>query len=219
MDLTSLFDIGGFAQAFSSNVYVSGILMILLNVGTSYLMQDITPIAHRLFSSFWVRRMVFFAIFFTATRDLKVSVVLMILFTLLVDLFLNEDSSFCLIPYQYRQKQPNQTETSALHGGNHTNTHSTSIQANQNQSQNRTVPASSTIDQNAHHLSHTRNNTDSFLDHDLHTHQNDAQQSTNTEHFTAQAYTTTATVPQTRFALFKRNAERWSSSRQNQSIW
>lgn len=105
MELASLFDVGAFAQAFSSNVYISGIVMILLNCGTSYLMQDITPITHRLFSSFWVRRLVFFAIFFTATRDLKVSLVLMVIFTLLVDMFLNEKSQFCLIPYQYRQQQ------------------------------------------------------------------------------------------------------------------
>lgn len=117
MDFTSMFDINALSHAFSSNMYVSALVMILLNVGTSYLMQDLMPIAHRIFSFVWVRRLVFFAIFFTATRDLKVSLLLMILFTLLVDIFLNENSEYCLIPYEYRLPQmaqhnqgpPNQT--------------------------------------------------------------------------------------------------------------
>lgn len=102
MDITQLLDLTTLSQAFSSNVYVSALVMILLNVGTSYLMQDLMPIAHRIFSVVWVRRLVFFAIFFTATRDLKVSVLLMVVFTLLVDIFLNEDSDYCLIPYEHR---------------------------------------------------------------------------------------------------------------------
>lgn len=93
------------AQAFSANIYVSGIVMVLLNVGTSYLMQDLMPIANRMFAFVWVRRLVFFAIFFTATRDLRVSVLLTIMFTLLVDVFLNEDSDYCLIPYEWRQER------------------------------------------------------------------------------------------------------------------
>ena len=95
-----------FAQSFSSNVYVAGVVMILLNVGTSYLMQDLAPLAHRVFSFIWVRRLVFFAIFFTATRDLLVSIVLTVLFTLLVDVFLNESSAYCLIPYEFRGAAP-----------------------------------------------------------------------------------------------------------------
>ena len=97
--------IAPFAQAFSANIYVSGIVMVLLNVGTSYLMQDLMPIANRMFAFVWVRRLVFFAIFFTATRDLRVSVLLTIMFTLLVDVFLNEDSDYCLIPYEWRQER------------------------------------------------------------------------------------------------------------------
>ena len=107
MDYTQLLDLSTLSHAFSSNMYVSALVMILLNVGTSYLMQDLMPIAHRIFSVLWVRRLVFFAIFFTATRDLKVSVLLMVVFTLLVDIFLNEDSDYCLIPYEHRlPKQP-----------------------------------------------------------------------------------------------------------------
>lgn len=98
----SLLDMTALSHAFSSNMYASALVMILLNVGTSFLMQDLMPVAQRIFSIVWVRRLVFFAIFFTATRDLKVSILLMIVFTLLVDVFLNEGSMYCLIPYAQR---------------------------------------------------------------------------------------------------------------------
>ena len=76
--------------------------MILLNVGTSFLMQDMMPLAQRVFANVWVRRLVFFAIFFTATRDLVASVLLTVAFTLLVDVFLNEQSAYYLLPDEYR---------------------------------------------------------------------------------------------------------------------
>lgn len=95
----------------TTNTYVSGIIMILLNVGTSFLMQDIMPVAGRFFQHVWVRRLVFFAIFFTATRNLLTSLLLTLIFTLIIDLFLNEKSSFCMIPYEYRQNSASE-ETS-----------------------------------------------------------------------------------------------------------
>ena len=86
----------------TGNVYISGLVMILLNVGTSFLMQDMMPLAQRVFANVWVRRLVFFAIFFTATRDLVASVLLTVAFTLLVDVFLNEQSAYYLLPDEYR---------------------------------------------------------------------------------------------------------------------
>ena len=90
------------SQAFAGNVYISGLVMILLNVGTSFLMQDMMPLAQRVFANVWVRRLVFFAIFFTATRDLVASILLTVAFTLLVDVFLNEQSAYYLLPDEYR---------------------------------------------------------------------------------------------------------------------
>ena len=90
------------SQAFAGNVYISGLVMILLNVGTSFLMQDMMPLAQRVFANVWVRRLVFFAIFFTATRDLVASVLLTVAFTLIVDVFLNEQSAYYLLPDEYR---------------------------------------------------------------------------------------------------------------------
>ena len=90
------------ATSLASNKYTAGIMMILLNIGTSYLVQDIMPLANRLFQHRWARRIIFFVIFFTSTRDLFASVVLTLVCTLLLDFFLNENSRYCLIPFGCR---------------------------------------------------------------------------------------------------------------------
>jgi hypothetical protein len=78
--------------------YVAGIIMLFLNAGTSFLMQDIGPVAHAVFQHKWTRRLVFFAIFFTATRNLYISIVLTLLFVLIVDGFMNPHSRYYLVP-------------------------------------------------------------------------------------------------------------------------
>ena len=78
------------ASSVAGNKYTAGIMMIMLNIGTSYLVQDIMPLANRLFQHRWARRIVFFVIFFTATRDLIASLILTIVCTLLLDFVLNE---------------------------------------------------------------------------------------------------------------------------------
>lgn len=116
--ITSLVDpsvVTPLAHAFSSSIYVNGLLMILLNTGTAYLMQDIMPLANRVFAVVWMRRLVFFAIFFTATRHLWISLLLTLLCTLLIDVLLNEKSAFCLLPYEWREdvREADQIETFA----------------------------------------------------------------------------------------------------------
>lgn len=90
------------ASSVAGNKYTAGVMMIMLNIGTSYLVQDLLPLANRLFQHRWARRIVFFVIFFTATRDLMASLILTIVCTLLLDFVLNEQSRYCLIPYACR---------------------------------------------------------------------------------------------------------------------
>lgn len=213
MDLASLFDVGAFTQAFSSNVYVSGLIMILLNAGSSYLMQDLTPITHRIFSSVWVRRLVFFAIFFTATRDLKVSIVLMIVFTLLVDLFLNEDSQFCLIPYEYRQKQSVPPQQSSLQYG------AMNPQHQQNNPELGEQMSSQQPQSTPHYQPQFESHdTEHFVSHMTHpystqqpTQQHTQQQSIQQQQNLTQQYQTS------RFETFKKNAEKWTVSKSSNS--
>lgn len=191
MDLSPLLDITTLSQAFSSNVYVSALVMILMNVGTSYLMQDLMPIAHRIFSVLWVRRLVFFAIFFTATRDLKVSILLMIVFTLLVDLFLNENSEYCLIPYEHRLPQPHQP-TQPVH-----------------------APAPPQQQAQQQHAHESRPTPTSTNEEHFSVQDSNRRQQQQPAHRLPPSYN----VHNLRRDAFKRNAMRWSMSRRPVSYW
>jgi uncharacterized membrane protein len=82
--------------------FLNGVLVILANVGTNYLLQDIFPVANKLFKSFFMKKVVLFILFYMATRDVIVSVLLTICFSLMIDHFLNEKSRFCLIPERFK---------------------------------------------------------------------------------------------------------------------
>ena len=93
--------------------YGAGLLMLIVNVGTSLLMQDLIPVFAKIFSNFWIKRLLFFFIFFSATRDALVSLILTIITVCIVDFALNEKSTFCIIPNQFRTIIPKQTENIA----------------------------------------------------------------------------------------------------------
>ncbi len=72
--------------------------MLLTNIGGKYLAIDMPDNLEKLFSKYFILRcLVLFSIFFMATRDIKSSLLLSLLFFIVVKFFINEKSSFCLI--------------------------------------------------------------------------------------------------------------------------
>ena len=97
--------LGLITSSFSTNPVISGFVMLFLNVGTGFLMQDISPVVQNIFKHKWLRRLVFFAIFFTATRQLLISIGLTIICTLLLDYFFNAQSHFYILGNSLQQRQ------------------------------------------------------------------------------------------------------------------
>ena len=82
----------------SNSKLFSGVLMLLTNIGSKYLVLDMPTNVEKLFSSYSILRyLVIFAIFFMATRDIKISIVLSLLFFIVVYFFINEKSTFCFM--------------------------------------------------------------------------------------------------------------------------
>ena len=82
----------------SNNKLFSGCIMLLTNIGGKYLLMDIPDNMEKLFSKYFILRvLVLFSIFFMATRDIKTSILLSLLFFIVMKFFINEKSSFCLI--------------------------------------------------------------------------------------------------------------------------
>jgi hypothetical protein len=82
----------------SNNKLFCGCLMLLTNLGGKYLALELPTNIEKLFTTnFILRYLVLFSIFFMATRDVKTSLLLSLLFFIILKYFINEKSTFCLI--------------------------------------------------------------------------------------------------------------------------
>ena len=82
----------------SNNKLFTGCLMLMTNIGGRYLGLELPNNIEKLFSEYFILRcLVIFSIFFMATRDIKISLLLSLLFFIIVKYFISEKSSFCVI--------------------------------------------------------------------------------------------------------------------------
>ncbi len=82
----------------SNNKIFGGCILLLTNIGGKYLAIDFPKNLDSIFSQFFfLRCLVLFSVFFMATRDIKISLFLSLLFFIVIYFFINENSSFCLI--------------------------------------------------------------------------------------------------------------------------
>jgi putative Mn2+ efflux pump MntP len=76
----------------SENKYFLGIVMILINIGARFIIEELSPNQRKYINSKVFRRIIIFCAFFVATRDLLASITLTIIFILFIsDLFTNEN--------------------------------------------------------------------------------------------------------------------------------
>ena len=97
----------------NNNNYFIGLMMILLNLGTRYLIQEFGLLIDFVFNFKIVKRLMLFAVFFVATRNIKVSIILTGIVILFAFELLNEKSKNCVIPdklLNYMKKQKNSKE-------------------------------------------------------------------------------------------------------------
>jgi hypothetical protein len=82
----------------SNNKLFLGSIMLLTNIGSKYLVLDIPKNLETIFSKYFILRcLVLFSIFFMATRDIKISLLLTLVFFIVLKYILNEKSSHCII--------------------------------------------------------------------------------------------------------------------------
>lgn len=92
MDLTLL------ADAFNNSKFIWGISMAVVNMGSRFVLTDLGKNHEKIFNSPLFKPLIFFSIFFMATRDLRISLILTVIFWILFMGLLHEDSMFCFIP-------------------------------------------------------------------------------------------------------------------------
>jgi len=82
----------------SNNKLFLGSIMLLTNIGVKYLMMDISKNLEKMFSEYFILRcLVIFSIFFMATRDIKISILLTLILLIVLKYVINEKSSYCII--------------------------------------------------------------------------------------------------------------------------
>ena len=82
----------------SNNKIFAGCILLLTNIGGRYLALDFPKNVDAIFTNFFILRcLVLFSVFFMATRDIKTSLLLTLLFFIVIHFFINENSTFCLI--------------------------------------------------------------------------------------------------------------------------
>ena len=82
----------------SNNKFFGGCIILLTNIGGKYIALDMPNNIEKIFSKYlFLRCLVLFSILFMATRDIKIAILLSLLFLIIVKFFMNEKSKFCII--------------------------------------------------------------------------------------------------------------------------
>ena len=87
----------GLISSLNNSKYFSGAVMILMNLGSKYVGLELSEFQDEFLSKKIIRRIIVFTIFFIATRDIIISLILTFLFIIFIGGILNDNSKFCLI--------------------------------------------------------------------------------------------------------------------------
>ena len=86
----------------SDSKFFMGAVMILMNVASKHINIDLTPSQKKYFQNNVARQLLIFAIAWTATKDIIISLIITAVFHILATHLLNEESSYCIIPNAWR---------------------------------------------------------------------------------------------------------------------
>ena len=80
---------------------VAGFMMLCLNIGGKYISAEFTETHNYFLNNIYFRRFVIFVVVFYATRDIKIALLVTLIFIFILTCILNEDSKLCMIPDKY----------------------------------------------------------------------------------------------------------------------
>tara|TARA_Y100000590_G_scaffold253827_1_gene285113 strand:+ start:335 stop:742 length:408 start_codon:yes stop_codon:yes gene_type:complete len=81
----------------NTSKYFSGVLMILMNLGSKYVGLELSEFQDEFLSKKIIRRLIIFCIFFVATRDIIISIILTGIFIIFIGGIFNDNSKFSII--------------------------------------------------------------------------------------------------------------------------
>ena len=97
--------IGRYIDRLNNSKFLAGVLMIVLNIGSKYIDVSLTSSQQSYLRGSLARQLFVFAVAFAATKDIVTSLVLTGVFHMLSYYLLNEESSLCVIPDNWKKFQ------------------------------------------------------------------------------------------------------------------
>ena len=86
-----------FISSLNNSKIFSGIVMILMNLGAKYVSLELSEAQEEFLSRKSIRRILIFAIFFMATKDVIISILLTWIFILFIGSVFNDNSKYSII--------------------------------------------------------------------------------------------------------------------------
>lgn len=86
----------------NNNKIMWALSMVIFNLGSRHVMSDMSPTHERLLSNALFKRVAVFCMFFVATRDVIVSIIMTAAFLFVFNVLLHEDSPYCIVPWSVR---------------------------------------------------------------------------------------------------------------------
>jgi hypothetical protein len=84
----------------SSNKYVLGIMILLINLGARYIGNELNEFSHKVLNHKFARRFLIFLVIWMGSRDLLVAFIITAGFIIISNTLLNEQSSLCILPIE-----------------------------------------------------------------------------------------------------------------------
>lgn len=98
----------------NSSKYFSGIMMLLLNVGSKHISKELSFLQDDFLNHKIIRRLLIFVVVFIATKDIKVSFLITLAFIIIITGFFHEESKYCILPKDELNKNVSITKTQYL---------------------------------------------------------------------------------------------------------
>ena len=95
---------------YNSNKFLAGIALLMLNLGSKYLIIDISKSAEQLLKLTIIRRFTIFCVFFIGTRNIIISLILTGAFIIFSSSLFNDKSKFCILPQKLKDTEIEQKE-------------------------------------------------------------------------------------------------------------
>ena len=84
----------------SSNKYILGLMILLINLGARYIGNELNEFSHKVLNHKFARRFLIFLVIWMGSRDLLVAFIITTGFILLSNTLLNEHSDYCILPIE-----------------------------------------------------------------------------------------------------------------------